>query len=399
MLNPFFSQAKPILEQLEACGHQAYFVGGCVRDLLLGREIHDIDIATSATPEEVQGIFDKVIPVGIEHGTVIVRHMGDSYEVTTFRRDGNYSDQRHPDEVEFIRSLDEDLQRRDFTINALAMNKEGQVTDLFGGQEDLKNRVIRTVGNGNQRFKEDALRILRALRFSSQLGFSIEPATLDAMKNLKAMIEHLAVERIANEFTKLISAKFVNKGLKYLGELQIYQHLPVFKNYGIYSILPVPMQPMPSFGSFISLCSILLPSLSVQDWCKAWKCSNKDKQEAESLIQAFYYLRDSGLDNWLVYKLPEVHDHAFAALLRNLHFEKQIDVADLRAQREKLQIRSKHELDINGQEIIALFPEKKPGPWLRSLIGELEKAAVLGHVHNKKYDLKEWIKWNPPETD
>lgn len=131
MLTERFIKAKPILEKLEKHRFEAYFVGGCVRDLLLNRSIKDIDIATSATPEEVQKLFPKVIPVGIEHGTVIVRHEHESYEVTTFRLDGDYSDSRHPDSVEFIKKIDKDLERRDFTINALAMDKTGEIIDLL----------------------------------------------------------------------------------------------------------------------------------------------------------------------------------------------------------------------------------------------------------------------------
>src|SRR5699024_609682 len=143
-----FIDGKKVIIEIENNGHSAYFVGGCVRDLLLNRPIGDIDIATSALPEQIQAIFPQVIPVGIEHGTVIVRYNHVSYEVTTFRLDGEYSDQRHPDSVQFIDRIDEDLERRDFTINALAMDKKGKIIDLFAGKKDLARRMIRTVGNG-----------------------------------------------------------------------------------------------------------------------------------------------------------------------------------------------------------------------------------------------------------
>src|SRR5699024_8265181 len=151
---------------------EAYFVGGCVRDVLLNRPITDIDITTSATPDRIQNIFPKVIPVGIEHGTVIVRHEKQSYEVTTFRVDGTYSDHRHPDSVQFIRQLDGDLKRRDFTINALAMNKKGKVIDLFSGQKDIENKMIRTVRKDIKRFTVYPWRIILALCISTQIAFS-----------------------------------------------------------------------------------------------------------------------------------------------------------------------------------------------------------------------------------
>lgn len=176
-----FREALAIIEKIEEAGHQAFFVGGCVRDFLLKRPIGDVDITTSAKPFEVQAIFDEVIPVGIQHGTVIIRHRGISYEVTTFRLEGEYSDQRHPDSVQFIDKIDEDLARRDFTINALAMDKHGHIIDLFQGREDIEKALIRAVGNGHDRFQEDPLRILRAIRFSSQLGFQIEENTLKAI--------------------------------------------------------------------------------------------------------------------------------------------------------------------------------------------------------------------------
>src|SRR5690625_2709763 len=147
MLPQPFKKAKPIIRKIEQHGCKAYFVGGCVRDYLLQREIGDIDIATSASPEEIKQIFTKVIPVGIEHGTVIVRHDHQSYEVTTFRIAANYADQRHPDSVTFIDRIDEYLRRRDFTINALAMDGNGYILDLFEGQKDLRDKLIRTVGN------------------------------------------------------------------------------------------------------------------------------------------------------------------------------------------------------------------------------------------------------------
>src|SRR5690625_1201737 len=169
--NETFEQAVNVLSIIEQNGYETYFVGGCVRDFLLNRPIKDIDIATAALPEELMDIFDSVIPVGIEHGTVIVRFNQVSYEVTTFRHEGIYTDQRRPDDVTFIRHIEEDLQRRDFTINALAMDRHGEIKDLFSGREDLDKQLIRSVGNAAERFMEDPLRMLRGVRFTSQLGF------------------------------------------------------------------------------------------------------------------------------------------------------------------------------------------------------------------------------------
>ena len=164
-----------ILKTLEGAGFAACFVGGCVRDTLLGRPVHDWDVTTSALPEEIMALFPRCIPTGIKHGTVTVLLRGESFEVTTFRRDGAYHDGRHPDGVVFVPNLTEDLARRDFTINAMAMHLDGRITDCFDGKADLKRGIIRCVGDPERRFREDALRMLRAWRFSAQLGFAIDP--------------------------------------------------------------------------------------------------------------------------------------------------------------------------------------------------------------------------------
>ncbi len=197
---------KHILAQLNRACFEAYFVGGCVRDTLLGRPVHDWDITTSATPEEIMQVFPHTVPTGIQHGTITVVDDGKNYEVTTFRTDGEYLDSRHPQSVQFVRSLREDLSRRDFTVNAMAMDGEGNLTDLFGGQEDLQTKILRPVGDGETRFREDALRMLRAFRFSAQLGFSVESGAVDAMKKLHPLCKALSVERVRDEVEKTLLA-------------------------------------------------------------------------------------------------------------------------------------------------------------------------------------------------
>ncbi len=194
-----------ILRRLNEGGFEAYAVGGCVRDQLLGRRPDDWDVTTSARPEQVMELFaGRCVPTGLQHGTVTVRIDRRSYEVTTFRTDGVYSDHRHPDRVTFSDRLEEDLKRRDFTIGAMAMDASGAVTDLFGGREDLRNGVIRCVGDPDARFGEDALRIMRALRFASVLGFSIDPDTAEAIRRGRDQLRYIAVERIREEMNRLL---------------------------------------------------------------------------------------------------------------------------------------------------------------------------------------------------
>ncbi|RDW19627.1 CCA tRNA nucleotidyltransferase [Oceanobacillus arenosus] len=399
MLTEPFLVAQPILEQIEAHQQQAYYVGGCVRDLLLNRPIGDIDITTSATPEQIQKIFLKVIPVGIEHGTVIVRHEHQSYEVTTFRIDGDYADKRHPDAVTFIDNIDKDLERRDFTINALAMNVKGEILDLFDGKRDLKAKVIRTVGNGEERFAEDSLRIIRALRFSSQLGFTIHPDTFTAMLHVKAEIEGLAIERLTNEFAKLFSGDFVNIGIDYLQKLEIQQYLPVFSEHPeILDNLPESLQPLKSFGEVIALFHIMNPEVSVLTWVNAWKCSNKIKLEGIQLVKAYQYFLVNGLDSLLVYQLKEAYYEGFIRLMNSLQ-PNSIAPQQLMSVKELLPINAGKDIAINGNDIMKLFPTMKGGPWIKQLLTKIEKEIIFGRLQNTEHDIKEWIKWNPPEIN
>ncbi|MDO5418012.1 MAG: polynucleotide adenylyltransferase, partial [Lachnospiraceae bacterium] len=195
---------EEIIGRLNRCGYEAFAVGGCVRDTLLGREPGDWDITTSASPYQVKEIFRRTIDTGIQHGTVTIMKNHVGYEVTTYRIDGEYEDGRHPKSVQFTSSLKEDLRRRDFTINAMAYSHETGIVDEFGGMEDLAAKTIRCVGNPMDRFTEDALRILRAIRFSAQLDFAIEQKTRDAIAVIAPNIAKVSKERIQVELTKLL---------------------------------------------------------------------------------------------------------------------------------------------------------------------------------------------------
>ena len=198
------TKVKQIISKLEKADFEAYAVGGCVRDSILGRSPEDWDITTSAKPEEVKRLFSTTIDTGLQHGTVTVVIEKEGFEVTTFRLDGDYTDGRHPDRVAFTSSLTEDLRRRDFTINAMAYSEKRGLIDEFDGERDLEDGVIRAVGDACERFSEDALRMLRAIRFAGQLNFKIEEKTFDAIKELSPNIAKVSVERIAKELEKLL---------------------------------------------------------------------------------------------------------------------------------------------------------------------------------------------------
>ena len=196
--------AKSIIDKLTGAGYEAYIVGGCVRDCLLGLVPDDWDITTNALPEQVKELFRRTIDTGIEHGTVTVMIGDEGYEVTTYRTDGAYSDGRHPDKVTFVPSLEEDLKRRDFTINAMAYNDSEGLVDLFGGRDDIEKKIIRCVGCADERFSEDALRMMRAVRFAAKLGYGIDDEALASIKKLAPTLSKVSAERITTELTKLL---------------------------------------------------------------------------------------------------------------------------------------------------------------------------------------------------
>nr|MDA3947780.1 CCA tRNA nucleotidyltransferase [Spirochaeta sp.] len=208
---------RRMAQQFHDAGHEIYVVGGAVRDALLGLPVADYDFATSATPEEVQRLFRRTIPTGIQHGTVTVLFEKHQFEVTTFRIDGQYSDHRRPEAVSFTRSLQEDLQRRDFTVNAIALDPAtGEIVDPLNGRADLKEKTIRTVGDPRARFEEDALRMLRAVRFSVTLDFEIEAETIRGIRTLAPTLAHVAPERIRQELEKMMSAPRPSRGWRAL---------------------------------------------------------------------------------------------------------------------------------------------------------------------------------------
>lgn len=202
---------EKIIERLNSAGYEAYVVGGCVRDSIMEKTPHDWDICTSATPEVVKSLFSHTTDYGMKHGTITVFADKEGYEITTFRAETDYSDHRHPDTVEFVADLKSDLSRRDFTINALAYNNESQLIDMFNGLDDIRNQMIRCVGNADERFKEDALRILRALRFAATLGFDIEDKTSEAIHYNVHLLKYIAEERKRDELMKLLGGNYTTK--------------------------------------------------------------------------------------------------------------------------------------------------------------------------------------------
>ena len=261
---PIPEGVKALLDVLRRVGHAAHPVGGCVRDLLMGRTPGDFDVCTSARPEQVMALFPRTVPTGVKHGTVTVLTGDGPVEVTTFRREEGYADGRHPDAVAFDAGLNEDLARRDFTVNAMALGAEGEVLDPFGGRADLERRLIRCVGDPDRRFAEDALRMFRALRFAAQLGFEIEEDTLAAIRRNARRAENLSGERVKAELEKILLSPRPERAGEAL-ELGLLAHLGGSTDCPDLSPLrDVPAAPIPRWREFCRLTGFPITALPVE---------------------------------------------------------------------------------------------------------------------------------------
>ncbi|OIS29863.1 CCA tRNA nucleotidyltransferase [Staphylococcus cohnii] len=396
MTKTLFEQAKPILKTLQSNQYQAYFVGGSVRDYLMHKTIHDIDITTSARPEEVEAIFEKTIPIGREHGTINVVYNGEHYEVTTFRAEGDYDDHRRPNEVFFVRELYEDVKRRDFTMNAIAMDADFHIHDYFNGQQDIKNRIIRTVGNAQERFNEDALRIIRGLRFQSQLGFSLENETFYGMQSHINDIEHLSIERIVVELKKLTSGKYVANSFENLQRLNAFNYIPFFKHYNLNNFILDEAIP---FTLLVALLKVQQPSIKGN--LNDLKISNNDKKyisKLEKLLNQLPNIKSKSDFKILIYDYGEqdiqsilnymdlhIKNHlpSFSPLIINTQSVKEVS--------KQLPIQSRKDIDINGKVILEAV-NKQSGPWLKTILRDIELAIIDGDVQNIKSELIRWVK-------
>ena len=389
-----FLQAIPVITAIEEAGFEAYFVGGSVRDIMLDHQIHDVDIATSAFPEEIKHIFPKTIDVGIEHGTVLVLHEEEQYEITTFRTESTYQDYRRPDQVTFVRSLEEDLKRRDFTMNALAMNKEGEIIDLFNGIEAIKQRKIVAVGKASERFHEDALRMMRGLRFSSQLGFEIESKTKQAIEEHHPLLEKISVERIYVEWTKLLLGDYRNKGLSTFIETKCFEYCPGLNQESEALRELLKLSESHRFETEEIAWTILcyyLKMKNVSTFLKKWKTSNKMAHRVQHNLEQLIKRETTDWNAWDLYQsgLDTIQDVEF---IRGVLFDQQPDETILQAYGQ-LPIKNMKELAITGKEILKTL-ETTPGPWMGQLLTFLEKKVVEGVFSNQEaFLLNEAIKW------
>ncbi|WP_270313294.1 CCA tRNA nucleotidyltransferase [Leuconostoc citreum] len=386
-----FMQAQPILEHIESAGFEAYFVGGAVRDMLLNKPIHDVDIATSAFPEEIKALFTKTVDTGIQHGTVMVLDHGDGYEITTFRTESTYTDFRRPDNVTFVRSLAEDLKRRDFTINAIAMTKDGDIIDLFDGLTDMAQKRIRAVGDAEVRFNEDALRIMRALRFSAQLGFDIAPHTKAALKQIGPNLEKIAVERIRVEFEKLLMGQYASNSLSVAIEADLIRYLPGhIKKEDWLTITADLKRNQPQARTviwpyFLSRLSLRLNELQL--FMRSWKTSREDMRAVLSIVPIVKHVQTVS-----VFELYAIYD--YQALL----FEVLTLVGTPLATQQRvkqifdaLPITHNRDMCISGGDLLA-NNIVTPGPQMGRILTQLEHAVIQRIISNRPDSLLEYAK-------
>ncbi|MEH7117895.1 CCA tRNA nucleotidyltransferase [Neobacillus vireti] len=393
MNEPFLS-AIPIINQLEDSGFQAYFVGGSVRDYLLNRPISDVDIATSATPYEVKEIFPRTVDIGIEHGTVLVLFQNKSYEVTTFRTEAEYQDYRRPKEVAFIRNLDDDLKRRDFTMNAIAMDRNGKLIDPFDGQSAIRKKVIQTVGSAQERFQEDALRIMRAVRFVSQLSFTVDDETLQAVIKLVPLLKNIAVERIRSEFEKLLVGENGNNAIRLLLDTYLFEYLPGLKEHKseLEKLASYPFSGL----SKIEMWSLLLFTLelmdkSIEQFLREWKLPVKEIREIQ---QVLIFLGKRQEREWSIYDLYSagravlISTEKLNSVLNGLTETDSLSYWLLKY--DQLPIKQRNEINVTGTDIMEWF-DSEGGPWLRDTLSKIESAILTGAIPNDKEMIKEWL--------
>lgn len=371
--------AKKLMNILEKKEFKTFLVGGVVRDYLLKQPINDIDITTSAIPPQVMKMFDTKL-TGIKYGTVTVLFENETFEVTTFRKDGPSKDFRHPDSVIYTDSEVEDVERRDFTINGLLMNKNGQIFDYVNGLEDLKNQKIRAIGDPIKRFEEDALRILRAIYFESKLGFKIEEKTKLGMQEQRYLLNEIANERILAELLKLLKGEFVLNAFKTMVETKVHEQLAGLSK-GIEYL--AKSNKVPFIDTFFTMCFILnngiIPSV--------WKFSSKHRikyQKATEIALRHPFINQKVLYQYgIEYCLLANKANAF--LKRSELAEKKIMTLY-----DSLPLKSELDLKLTSSEMIQLA-NKKAGAWVSQIRIKMVNAILDNEIQNTKVELSSYL--------
>ncbi len=354
-----------LLQKLTNHGYQAYIVGGFVRDYLLGRESHDIDIATNATPKEIKEIFpDSCLP-NEDYGSVIVTEKNCRYEITTFRKEIGYNDNRRPTEIKYIDDIYEDLERRDFTINTLCINNQGEVVDFLGGRDDLEKKVIRSVGKAKDKFTEDSLRILRAIRFATILDFTLDEEIVEAIKECKYLLRQLSYNRKKEELDKIFSSPYAAKGIKLILDLGVDKDLELEN-----------LNKVKSTSSLMGIWSVL-------NVCDKYPFNNNEKELIQNINRV---IKLNNLDINTLYKYG-LYVNSVAGEIKG------IDIKDITKNYNKLIIKSRRDIDISSDIIMDVL-NKEPGSYLKDIYNDLEEKIIHGELENKEEKIIDYLKEN-----
>lgn len=396
--------AGRVLAALERAGHEAYWVGGCIRDELLGRPVHDMDITTSAEPGAVMSLFPRCVPTGLQHGTVTVLEQGYPFEVTTYRTESVYADHRRPESVTFVKEVAEDLRRRDFTINAICMGLDGTLIDPFHGAKDLKRRLIRCVGSAEERFDEDALRMLRCIRFASTLNFRVAKNTWRGLLRRRDGLRHIAVERVHAEVTRIVEGPAPLRGLAMLARSGL---LPRGK-------APFPWSPGEQAAAAARLTglgelqsahlrwALLLHALEssadeAEEWMRAWTFPGAARKAAARVLRfreawtaaveaagrggGPAELRRRFIAAVLAFGAEAAE--GWLALLAAMPGGEPETASWARRWLDRMPVRDLAGLAVRGDDLVPAL-DRKPGPWLGGLLQELLLAAAAGEVPNDR---------------
>ena len=381
-MSKLYEKGREILKELNDLGYDAFFVGGFVRDKLLGLTESDIDITTNALPKEIQEIFPKTKATGIKYGTITVFKGAHHYELTTFRADMNYIDHRRPERVVFSTKLEEDLKRRDFTINAFAMDHDEQVTDLFNGKEDLKKKLIRAIGDPDIRFKEDALRILRAFRFVSKLGFDIEENTFQSIKDNMLLLIKISNERVLQEFKNIFNNTYQNKAIALLEQANISLAFPELKK-GLELLVSrgeFRMNYLEFFAMNYYLYNKAIPG--------NWRFSNKEKAIIEKIIELLEVTQNDSYNEMIVYRLgkdiPLMANNVQRLLNPANDQEKLIETIY-----EELPIKKTCDLKFKGQDILELTTINN-AEIIGDIIDDITYQVITKQLKNDYNEIKDY---------
>jgi tRNA nucleotidyltransferase (CCA-adding enzyme) len=377
-MNEYLNMGKEIIRKLKSSGYEAYFVGGFVRDKILGIKSNDIDITTSATPSEVEALFDNVKNTGRNFGGVTVIIDKFKYEVTTFRLEGTYRLHRYPNEVVYSKNIKDDLKRRDFTINALVMDEDEKIFDYFNGLEDIEKKVIRTINDPLERFDEDALRILRAFKFVSKLGFEIDKNTLEAIKSLKKLVKTVSIERVMIELDKIMQGDNQKLALSYLIESGVSEEL-----YGIHKGLKYVSE----IKDFVYPIEMFIISFILEDINDIWRFSNNNMRLIMQVINLHEVTKEDDFNKFILFS-----NKLDACLLTN-HINVLLGFKDQKAaimkMYDEMPVMDVCDLKFKGQNILALTTLKD-----RSTIGlvidDLLFNVIMGIMPNEYNVLKEF---------